>query len=73
MFLIQRLLCKKRLKKTILQKIRQQNSKELTVIKEKEKITGSENDTTQDTANAAKIYLMTSRNQESHQLHYVTA
>ena len=66
MFLIQRLLCKKRLRKTILQKIRQQNSKELTVIKEKEKITGSENDITQDTANAAKIYLMTSRNQESH-------
>ena len=66
MFLIQRLLCKKRLRKTILQKIRQQNSKELTVIKEKEKITGSENDITQDIANAAKIYLMTSRNQESH-------
>ena len=65
MFLIQRLLCKKRLRKTILQKIRQQNSKELTVIKEKEKITGSENDSTKDTANAAKIYLMTSRNQES--------
>ena len=53
-FLVQRLPCKKRTKRTILQKITPQMSKELKVVMKKQKTTGQKKDIAQDTANTGK-------------------